>query len=418
VRRAHALAVALLLAGCADTRMTAEPAVEPPLALIGGRVQTEPGAPVIVGGVVLIQRGVVIAVGPRGEIPIPTGATRLDCAGATVSAGFWNSHVHFTQDVWNDAFSAPAARLTGTLRAMLTSRGFVRVVDLGSSPPDTFALRRRIESGEVPGPAIFTAGVGFAPAHASPYYIRPFQLPELATPADAEAQVARALDAGVDVVKLFTGSFAERETIVVMPLEVVRAAVEVAHRRGRVVLAHPSDSAGARVALEGGVDVLAHTFPTELGGRPWDRALPGQMRARGMGMIPTLKLWPWELGKLGLPSEIVQRVIDNGDAQLRAFAAAGGQVLFGTDVGYMTDYDTTDELVAMQRAGLSYAQILASLTTAPAARFGVAARTGRLAVGLDADVTVVEGDPAQDIRALARVRYTLRGGRLIYEATR
>ena len=72
----------------------------------------------------------------------------------------------------------------------------------------------------------------------------------------------------------------------------------------------------------------------------------------------------------------------------------------------------------MQGAGLSYAQILAALTTAPAARFGQAARTGRLAVGLDADVTVVEGDPARDIRALSRIRYALRGGRVIFERPR
>jgi imidazolonepropionase-like amidohydrolase len=87
-------------------------------------------------------------------------------------------------------------------------------------------------------------------------------------------------------------------------------------------------------------------------------------------------------------------------------------------VGYMTDYDPTDEYVSLQRAGLSAAQILATLTTAPAARFGVAGRTGRLEMGLDADVTVVEGEPARDIRALARVRYALRGGRPVFERSR
>jgi len=59
-------------------------------------------------------------------------------------------------------------------------------------------------------------------------------------------------------------------------------------------------------------------------------------------------------------------------------------------------------------------KILAALTTAPASRFGAAARTGRLATGLDADIAVLEGDPAQDIRALASLRATLRGGRVIY----
>jgi imidazolonepropionase-like amidohydrolase len=226
--------------------------------------------------------------------------------------------------------------------------------------------------------------------------------------------VEAAIADGADHVKLFTGSWADPRTIVVMPEEIVRAAVETAHGRGRLVLAHPSDSAGARAAVEGGVDVLVHTFPTELRG-PWDRTLPRRMHERRMGMAPTLKLWPYELGRQGLPPAAIERVLATAEAQVRAFAELGGQVLFGTDVGYMTDYDPTDEYVFLQRAGLSAAQILAALTTAPAARFGVGGRTGRLEVGLDADVTVVEGDPARDIRALARVRYALRAGRLVFE---
>jgi imidazolonepropionase-like amidohydrolase len=89
---------------------------------------------------------------------------------------------------------------------------------------------------------------------------------------------------------------------------------------------------------------------------------------------------------------------------VRAFAELGGDVLFGIDVGYLSDDDPTDEYVYMQRAGLTYAHILLALTTAPAARFGRARQTGRLAPGLDWDV--VDGDPATDIGALARVRLT------------
>ena len=108
-------------------------------------------------------------------------------------------------------------------------------------------------------------------------------------------------------------------------------------------------------------------------------------------------------------------VLGNGQAQLRAFADAGGQVLFGTDVGYMTDFDPTDEYVYMQQAGLSFRQILAALTTAPAERFGLAAQTGRLVRGLGADIVVADGDPERDIRNLAKVRYTFRRGRMIYQ---
>ena len=417
-RVAVVLALAVLAAACTVTAPANPPGRAGAIvALVGGRVVPAPGAPAIADGVVLIDGGTIRAVGARGDVTVPPGARVLDCAGATVSAGFWNGHVHFLEPVWSGAESAPAERLAAGLRAMLTSYGFAHVVDTGSSISNTTALRRRIQAGEVPGPSILIAGGGFVPANGSPFYILPARLPELTRPADAEGLVTRALDAGADAVKLFTGSWADPRTIVVMPADVVRAAVEAAHRRGALVVAHPSNSAGARTALEGGVDILAHTFPAELDG-PWDRALPALMQQRGMALVPTLKLWPYELGRAGLPPAVVARQIANGQAQLRAFAAAGGQVLFGTDVGYMTDHDPTEEYVLLQQAGLSYAQVLASLTTAPAQRFGRASRAGRLAPGLDADVTVVDGHPGDDIRALARVRYTLRTGRILFERQR
>jgi len=402
-----------LAAGC-GTRPGAAADPARVTAFVGGRVQAAPDAAVISDGVVMLQDGVITAVGARGDVAVPQGAEMIDCAGATVTAGFWNSHVHFTEPVWSDAEAAPADRLAEALRAMLTSHGVVRALDTGSDPRNTVALRRRIESGELPGPLITRAGGSFVPVGGSPYYVLPARLPELTSAPSTVSMVNRVADAGAEGVKLFTGSWATRSSIVVMPLELVQAAVQVAHARGKFVIAHPSNSAGARVAIEGGVDILAHTFPSEIDRRPWDRALPQMMRERGMAMIPTLKLFPYELKKVDVPPAVVGIVLGNGQAQLRAFNDLGGQVLFGTDVGYMTDYDPTDEYVYMQGAGLSYASILAALTTAPAERFGAAATAGRLARGMAADVVVLDGDPAQDIRALGRVRYTVRGGRIIY----
>ena len=420
MRRALAVVLTVLAGGCAAGEGARRSGPEPAratLALVGGRVQPAPGAAAIPDGVVLVEGGVIAAVGTRNAVRVPAGAVVLDCAGATVTAGFWNAHVHFTEPVWNDAASAPAGRLTDGLRAMLTSYGVVGALDTGSHPSNTSALRRRVESGEIPGPTILTAGGGFVPAGGSPFYLRPVRLPELTKPGDAEPMVAAMVAAGADAVKLFTGSYAEPNRIVLMPVDVVRAAVDAAHRRGKPVVAHPSNSPGARAAIEGGVDILAHTFPSEADG-PWDRSLPGRMRERGMALTPTLKLWPYELGRLGLPPAVVERVLATGQAQAKAFADLGGQILFGTDVGYMTDHDPSDEYVYLQRAGLTYAQVLAALTTAPTERFGLAARRGRLVVGLEADLAVVEGDPERDIRALARVRYTLRAGRVIFERAR
>jgi imidazolonepropionase-like amidohydrolase len=407
------LALAIVAVACTPATPVGDSG-KPVTALVGGRIHPAPSAPVIPDGVLLIEDGRIAAVGRRADVAVPARATVVDCTGATVTAGFWNNHVHFIGPAFANAETAPAAQLADGLRAMLTSHGVVYAVDLGSRPSDTLAMRRRVEQGEIAGPSIRTAGPGFPPEGGSPYYILPQRLPELKDAAQATALVDGALDGGADLVKLFTGSWARPDAIVVMPLDVVRAAAAAGHRRGKLVVAHPSNSAGARVAIDGGVDILAHTFPTELDRRPWDRALPGMMRERGMALVPTLKLWPHELQKAGLPPNVIDAVLGFGQAQLRAFDELGGEVLFGTDVGYMTELDPTDEYVYMQQAGLSYGRILAALTTSPAARWGVAARTGRIAPGLDADLVVMEGDPAADIRALGRVRMTMRGGRVIY----
>ena len=96
---------------------------------------------------------------------------------------------------------------------------------------------------------------------------------------------------------------------------------------------------------------------------------------------------------------------------VRAFAAAGGEILFGTDVGYMTDHDPAEEYVLLAKAGLGPMQILASLTTTPAARWKEGEKRGRLAAGMLADIVVLEADPAADAANFAKVRCTFRGVR-------
>ena len=382
------------------------------LALVGGTIYRSPDAAPLADGVVLVREGLIAGIGRRGAVPIPAGAKVLECSGATIVPGFWNSHVHFTEPHWSGADTLPASSLTAHLREMLTRYGFVRVMDTGSWLGNTLALRRRIESGEVVGPAILTTGPGFVPQHASPFYILPDRLPELESPADAKKQVAARLKAGADAIKLFTGSVASPTLVVPMPLAIVRAATREAHLHRRLVLAHPTNKEGLEAALQGGVDILAHTTPE---GGPWRPELLERMKRAHLALIPTLKLWTFELHRKGADEATVQRFLGIAVGQLRAYAESGGEILFGTDVGYMTDYDPSDEYLSMHDAGMSFRQILAALTTAPARRFGVRRRTtGRLERGMEADVVVLEGDPALDLRALARVRYALRQGREVY----
>jgi imidazolonepropionase-like amidohydrolase len=89
-------------------------------------------------------------------------------------------------------------------------------------------------------------------------------------------------------------------------------------------------------------------------------------------------------------------------------------LLFGTDVGYMTDYSTEDKFRALQQCGLSAPDILRMLTTAPAERFGVANEKGTITPGKLADLVVLDTDPADDIAAFASIRCTVRNGRVLY----
>ena len=133
-----------------------------------------------------------------------------------------------------------------------------------------------------------------------------------------------------------------------------------------------------------------------------------------MALIPTMKLWEYELRRAGRDRAMIERWIQVAQDQVRAFVALGGPILFGTDVGYMREYDPADEYAYLAGAGLSFAQNLAALTTAPAERFKQDTRTGRIAVGLDADLVAFDGDPRADIRSLARVRHVVHHGRLVY----
>jgi imidazolonepropionase-like amidohydrolase len=383
------------------------------LALVGPTIYPAPGASVISNAIVIVRDGVIAAIGTRDEVSIPANADVLDCSGLSVAAGFWNNHVHFMP--WRLVLAGwlPASVSAGEIRAMATQYGFVHLLDTGSLPGNAVRLRTRIAQGRLVGPNIRIAAGSFVALGGSPFYLRPFRLSELKSPAEARERVLRTLDGGADGIKLFTGGLAAPDSVVVMDTDIVRAATTAAHERGAFVVAHPSNSAGARAAIEGGVDILAHTFPSDRDGS-WDRSLLPRMKHAGMALIPTIKLWEYELRRAGRDRGTIERWIQVAQDQVRSFAALGGQILFGTDAGYMREYDPTDEYVYLAGAGLSFSQILTTLTTAPAERFNAASRTGRLAVGMDADLVVFDGDPRVDIRSLARVRYVLSRGLLVY----
>ena len=375
--------------------------------LRGAKVYVAPNLTPITDGVVLVRGDKIVAVGTKASVVIPPGARESVCSGGIIAAGFQNSHVHFVGESWSSAGNQPAAELTRKLVMMLTRYGYSTVVDIASDRDNTLALRARIERGgvagggrgDVRGPRILTAGLPIFPPNGIPIYLDHFPrefIERLPQPADVEGAVKvvrENLDAGADGTKLFIAT-PQAKHIQRMPAAIARAAADETHRRGRLVFAHPTDIAGVAASVAVGVDILAHTT---LGVEtPWPDALRLQAIQQGMLVIPTLKLMGYELSKEKAPPTITTRMVDASVAHVRAFVAAGGQVLFGTDAGYMSDVDPTEEYVLMAKAGMTPMQILASLTTVPAERWKESNRRGRVAAELDADLVVLDADPAAD----------------------
>ncbi|HZF26628.1 MAG TPA: amidohydrolase family protein [Steroidobacteraceae bacterium] len=389
--------------------------------LRAAKIYTAPDAQPIDNGVIVMREGRIAQVGTKEATEAPPGSAQTNCNGGVVTAGFQNSHVHFTESKWEQAADQKAAQLAKNLAAMLTRYGFTTVVDTASDVDNTVALRKRIEKGEVPGPRILTAGWALYPPNGIPFYLKsmpPEVLKQLRQPASADealSDLRENFKRGADLTKLFIATPQADNTIKYMPPAIAKAAVVETHRRSRLVFAHPTDVQGIRAAMAAGVDVLAHTT---LGNQKllWEPDLVQEMITHDIAVIPTLKLWRYEMTKGHVPEKSITLAVGDTLQQLQVFSEAGGQVLFGTDVGYMTDYDPTDEYVLMLKAGLTSMQILASLTTAPAARFKEDDRRGRIAPGMDADLVVLDADPAQDIRNFAKARCVFRGGLPIYTA--
>ena len=378
------------------------------LALVGGSVYASPDAAPLPDAVVVTSGGTITAIGSRGTVQIPPDARIIDCTGKTVVAGFWNSHVHFTQPAWRNAASAPAASLEEHMREMLTKWGFTTVWDLGSEPNNTLALRRRIESGEILGPQILMAGDIF-PQNGHPVYLpAEMQLPEAASPQQAEQMAQQYMKMGLDGMKLFTGAFMGNKPVVNMDTAIVKAAVDVAHAEGKPAFAHPQNRVGVDHALAGGVDVLAHTIPSDGPEGSFSAEEFAQMKRQHTALIPTLTLWTTVVAD----PVITDKLVNSGVGQLKAYFSEGGTILFGTDVGFTSRYDTAQEFEYMGRA-MGWRDVLASLTSNPSTFFKQPAK-GRLEKGMAADLVVLDADPASDVRNFSKVAYTIREGKIIY----
>jgi imidazolonepropionase-like amidohydrolase len=381
------------------------------LVIEGATVYASPQSAPMPNAVVVVHKGKITQVGRSGSVTIPKNTRVIDAKGLYLTAGYWNCHVHFTESKWYGADTIQAARLTSQLNDMVNSRGFTHVFDLAELDVKNLkALRSRIDRGEVPGPEIRFVGVPLTPVNGSPFYIRPFKLPEVGSPSEAVKDVINQIHEGAQGIKLFTGSPNGKE-VVTMRIDVGQAAVKAAHGAGLPVFAHPSSIDGVKVAMASGVDILAHLSPDDH--RDWTQSTINELLEKHMAVIPTMKMFQWSLLNYG-GDTTNNPLITTAINQLGSFAKAGGVILFGTDLGFMTDYSTEAEFELMSRSGLDFHAILKSLTTAPAKKFGLEKTTGRISAGLDADIVLLYADPAKNSRNFTKVAYTISKGKITY----
>jgi len=187
--------------------------------------------------------------------------------------------------------------------------------------------------------------------------------------------------------------------------EQLKVIVEEAGRVDKPVAAHAHGIEGIRRAVEAGVSSLEHcSFVDETNERVFDEPLAEQIAARGIYVCPTISSNAPYVAKL--TGIVVGR-------NLKAMHEMGVRIIAGTDAGIddTPHHQYVGGLEYLVTLGFRPEDVLAMATNKAAAAIGLGGVTGRLAVGYDADVIVVDGDPLADIAALGRLRRVIARGR-------
>ena len=414
------LAIALL--GCSSEPPQPAAAGEPPTLVIRG-ARVFDGEEILAASTVLLRNDRILSV--ADEAPVTEGVQVIDCEGCTLLPGLIDAHTHirFERQLQQALVFGVTTELDLYTFLPIALRTQLRE-DLGSGSRADMADFRMATT---PVTCPEGLGVRFNP-----------EIPTLAAAADAQAFVDARLAEGADYIKImyedgdvFGGDLPN------LTDEMLQAAVQAAHARGKLAVTHVSSRHGARAAVDAGADGFAHVFLDELP----DEALAGDAAARGMFLIATLTTWqgdfegpsgaelvaderfvpylhPSALENLARVPRLAGQVLGSFEIALgtvRRFHEAGIIVLAGTDVsnaGTAHGLSLHRELELLVRAGLTPTEALAAATSRPADEFGLDDR-GRIAPGLRADLLLVRGDPTVDILATRDIVAVIRGGVLV-----
>ena len=438
--------VVVLAAAVAPIARATDKAPAPPratLALVGGQVIDGYEGPPIHDGVVLIAGERILSVGTRAEVPVPPGVTVIDTRGMTVMPGLMDMHVHLMilghsdYEYWDKTYAGRfGTEIMPIAARQLLMSGVTTARDLGAPLEDSLSVRKRIASGEIPGPRLFVSGPFIQRAPYAPYeasYRWGVNGPE-----DARAKVQKLVDAGVDVIKLIDQDQLTGDE--------VKAVVETAHKGGRPVVAHAHREDEIRVGLKYGVDCFEHTglatepgypddileairkrnstltwcptveglcladytartFPDRLDDPTWQRDMPKEMAAdirSSLRDVTHLDYFTLTFRRLPTLARKFQQLRDTGVT-----------MLVGTDSGIPGNFHTDStwrELETWVRFGVPPMQAIGAATRWPARFLKKENDLGTLAPGRYADVIAVRGDVLSNIGLLQRVDVVVKNG--------
>lgn len=375
------IAAAVALGACTSESSRMPPVDETPRTIVikAAGALVGPELELVSPAEVSIENGQIVSVGAPdpADDTTDTRVTIIEADDILLVPGFIDAHVHIE-------FFEPRSLLDG---------GITTARDLGWPPERIFALAEASRQEDFAGPEVIAAGPmltapGGYPTRAG--WAPPGTGLEVATPQDAATAVA-ALAPKATVIKVAlnppVGPTLEPTTL--------RAIIQEAHSKGLKTTGHVYGLRELEKALDAGLDELAHMLMStkKIPDRLIDRIVK-----QGMRVVPTLSI------RTGRDQRIA---IDN----LRRFIAAGGRVIYGTDLGNGGPEPGIDrrEVSAMSEAGMSTLDIIRSATVDSAGWLELGDR-GYLEVGKRADIVGLPVRATDDIAALTRVKLVVREG--------
>jgi imidazolonepropionase-like amidohydrolase len=361
--------------------------------------------------------GRIEAVGRAGDLLPGDNDSVIHAPSATLLPGLINMHVHLSLASDNapfvdymDAHSDVALGLRAAYNARASLGGGVTTArDCGSRGRSVLDVRSARADGLVQGARILSAGCALT---ISGGHMRPFG-GEVDGSDGVRQMVRRLVSAGADFVKVAgsgggtPGSLSDYPSFSTEELGVI---VETAHGLGRRVTVHCTATAAIARAVEAGVDSIEHGYFVAPGAfQAFDERLAERIAQAGISITPTLQVFRdmAEYLPTGPERDGWQRRRETLVANVGRLHRAGVRLTAGSDAGWrLTQFDNYwRELEEMVTCGLSPLEVIHAATGAASQAIGRADDFGSLRPGLAADLLLVDGNPADDIRCLAAVRH-------------